>query len=73
MVSVERTATEEEVVVMAPLVNGEVKTNAKASVPVVSINANSDRDSGSISPRQQSLVSYFSVTSLGMFCSCIAI
>merc|ERR1719282_1677708 len=55
VVSVERTATEEEVVVMAPLVNGEVKTNAKASVPVVSINANSDRDSGSISPRQQSL------------------
>ena len=36
--------------------NGEVK-NSKSSVPVVSINANSDRESGSVSPRQQSLVS----------------
>jgi len=29
--------------------------NSKSSVPVVSINANTDRESGSVSPRQQSL------------------
>ena len=62
VVSVERSAGggEEEVVAVAavPLVNGEVKMNSKSSVPVVSINANVDRESGSISPRQQSLVSH---------------
>ena len=58
VVSVERSGGEEEVVaVAAPLVNGEVKVNSKSSVPVVSINANTDRESGSVSPRQQSLVS----------------
>ena len=61
VVSVERSAGggEEEVVAVAavPLVNGEVKMNSKSSVPVVSINANADRESGSVSPRQQSLVS----------------
>ena len=58
VVSVERSGGEEEVVaVAAPLVNGEVKMNSKSSVPVVSINANTDRESGSVSPRQQSLVS----------------
>merc|ERR1719209_79569 len=59
VVSVERSAGvgEEEVVAVAavPLVNGEVKMNSKSSVPVVSINANTDRESGSVSPRQQSL------------------
>jgi len=56
VVSVERSGGEEEVVaVAAPLVNGEVKMNSKSSVPVVSINANTDRESGSVSPRQQSL------------------
>lgn len=39
-----------------PLVNGEVKTGGgKTSVPVVSINPTTERESGSISPRQQSL------------------
>jgi len=39
-----------------PLVNGEVKPAVgKASVPVVSINPTTERESGSISPRQQSL------------------
>jgi hypothetical protein len=56
VVSVERSGVEEEVVaVAAPLVNGEVKMNSKSSVPVVSINANTERESGSVSPRQQSL------------------
>ena len=64
VVSVERSGGEEEVVAVAaaPLVNGEVKMNSKSSVPVVSINANTDRESGSISPRQQSLVSLLQVT-----------
>jgi hypothetical protein len=56
VVSVERSGGEEEVVaVAAPLVNGELKMNSKSSVPVVSINANTERESGSVSPRQQSL------------------
>ena len=39
------------------LVNGEVKAVVgKTSVPVVSINPGAERESGSISPRQQSLV-----------------
>jgi len=39
-----------------PLVNGEVKAVVgKTSVPVVSINPGPERESGSISPRQQSL------------------
>eukprot|EP00092_Neocalanus_flemingeri_P033334 GFUD01036249.1.p1 GENE.GFUD01036249.1~~GFUD01036249.1.p1 ORF type:complete len:1259 (+),score=360.89 GFUD01036249.1:411-4187(+) len=42
--------------VSPPLVNGEVKPMVgKASVPVVSINPTAERESGSISPRQQSL------------------
>ena len=68
VVSVERSTGggEEEVVAVAavPLVNGEVKMNSKSSVPVVSINANTDRESGSISPRQQSLVSHHCATKL---------
>jgi len=62
VVSVERSGGgggEEEVAAVAaapPMVNGtDVKMNSKSSVPVVSINANTDRESGSISPRQQSL------------------
>ena len=55
VVSVDRTEVEE--VPAAPLVNGEVKAAAKAAVPVVSINAAAERESGSVSPRQQSLVS----------------
>ena len=51
--------------VSPPLVNGEVKTG-KANVPVVSINTNNDRDSGSVSPRQQSLVSSPSSLSLSL-------
>ena len=44
--------------VSPPLVNGEAGGRPGKSVPVVSINANNnDRDSGSVSPRQQSLVS----------------
>jgi len=39
-----------------PLVNGDTKTvTGKTNVPVVSINPTSERESGSISPRQQSL------------------
>ena len=57
VVSVERSGEEEVLAVAPPLVNGEVKANSKPSVPVVSINANTERESGSISPRQQSLVS----------------
>jgi len=39
-----------------PLVNGDAKPMVgKASVPVVSINPSTERESGSISPRQQSL------------------
>ena len=63
MVSIERQTlspsedvTSHEGLVSPPLVNGEVKAG-KANVPVVSINTNNDRDSGSVSPRQQSLVS----------------
>merc|ERR1712106_108877 len=42
--------------VSPPLVNGEVKPLvSKTSVPVVSINPAAERESGSISPRQQSL------------------
>lgn len=41
--------------VSPPLVNGEAGGRPGKSVPVVSINANNDRDSGSVSPRQQSL------------------
>jgi len=42
--------------VSPPLVNGEVKPLvSKTSVPVVSINPTAERESGSISPRQQSL------------------
>jgi hypothetical protein len=41
---------------LPPLVNGEVKAVVgKTSVPVVSINPGPERESGSISPRQQSL------------------
>ena len=57
MVSVERPLSPpSDGLVSPPLVNGEIKPG-KANVPIVSINTNNDRESGSASPRQQSLVS----------------
>ena len=57
VVSVERPLSPpSDGLVSPPLVNGEIKSG-KTNVPIVSINANNDRDSGSVSPRQQSLVS----------------
>ena len=58
VVSVERPLSPpSDGLVSPPLVNGEIKPG-KSNVPIVSINANNDRDSGSVSPRQQSLVSF---------------
>merc|ERR1719445_824962 len=55
VVSVERPLSPpSDGLVSPPLVNGEIKPG-KSNVPIVSINANNDRDSGSVSPRQQSL------------------
>ena len=57
VVSVERPLSPpSDGLVSPPLVNGEIKPG-KTNVPIVSINANNDRDSGSVSPRQQSMVS----------------
>lgn len=54
VVSVDK-AGEAEDIPAVPLVNGDIKSGPKTSVPVVSINSSTDRDSGSISPRQHSL------------------
>ena len=59
VVSVERPLSPpSDGLVSPPLVNGDAGPGkVSKSVPVVSINTNNDRDSGSVSPRQQSLVS----------------
>ena len=63
VVSVERPLSPpSDGLVSPPLVNGEIKPG-KTNVPIVSINANNDRDSGSVSPRQQSMVSVLSLLS----------
>ena len=63
VVSVERPLSPpSDGLVSPPLVNGEIKPG-KTNVPIVSINATNDRDSGSVSPRQQSMVSVLSLLS----------
>ena len=72
VVSVERPVSPpSECPVSPPLVNGDAgPSKVNKTVPVVSINTNNERDSGSVSPRQQSLVSFRIVCFSSLSTSC---